>query len=55
MDTATLIWNGTSVVGNTEIQKFLEKLPTSEHNIMCLDAQPIMGNILSFIKINLVV
>ncbi len=42
METAILVWNGTSVAGSTDIQKFLEKLPSSEHNITSLDAQPII-------------
>lgn len=43
METAVLVWNGSSVSGNTEIQAFLEKLPTSEHQIVSLDAQPLHG------------
>ena len=43
METAVLVWNGSSVTGNTEIQAFLEKLPSSEHTIVSLDAQPIHG------------
>lgn len=47
MDTAVLVWNGTSVVGCAEIQQFLEKLPSSEHHVMSLDAQPLHGTYLS--------
>ncbi len=43
METAVLVWNGTSVTGNTDIQSFLEKLPPSEHQIISLDAQPLHG------------
>lgn len=45
METAVLVWNGTSITGNAEIQTFLEKLPPSDHQIMSLDAQPLHGKI----------
>ncbi|XP_037086836.1 NTF2-related export protein 2-like [Pollicipes pollicipes] len=41
LDTGMLVWNGNSVAGSEAIQTFLEKLPTSEHNISCMDAHPI--------------
>ncbi|XP_046651063.1 NTF2-related export protein 1-like [Daphnia pulicaria] len=41
MDTAVLVWNGSSVAGNMVIQAFLEKLPVSDHQIISLDAQPV--------------
>ncbi|XP_019698129.1 NTF2-related export protein 1 isoform X2 [Harpegnathos saltator] len=41
MDTANLIWNGNGVEGKENIQKFWTDLPTSVHNILTLDAQPI--------------
>ncbi|ROT76794.1 NTF2-related export protein [Penaeus vannamei] len=41
LEDAQLVWNGNSVKGNTRIQKFFEDLPTSVHNILCVDAQPI--------------
>lgn len=43
MDTALLVWNGTGSVGKDQIQKFLEALPTSQHTVNSLDAQPVMG------------
>lgn len=43
MDTATLMWNGNGVVGKDNIQKFWTDLPSSEHTITTLDAQPITG------------
>ncbi|XP_014484145.1 PREDICTED: NTF2-related export protein [Dinoponera quadriceps] len=43
MDTANLIWNGNGVEGKDNIQKFWTDLPTSVHNILTLDAQPITG------------
>lgn len=43
METAVLVWNGNSVIGNMQIQSFLEKLPASDHQVVSLDAQPIHG------------
>ncbi|XP_011166085.1 NTF2-related export protein [Solenopsis invicta] len=43
MDSATLIWNGNGVTGKDNIQKFWTDLPSSEHSIHTLDAQPIAG------------
>ncbi|XP_011701684.1 PREDICTED: NTF2-related export protein-like [Wasmannia auropunctata] len=43
MDTANLIWNGNGVTSKDNIQKFWTDLPTSEHAIHTLDAQPITG------------
>ena len=41
LDSGTLVWNGNSVTGAEAIQAFLEKLPSSEHTVICLDAQPV--------------
>lgn len=41
MDSASLIWNGNGVVGKENIKKFWTDLPSSEHTITALDAQPI--------------
>lgn len=43
MDTASLMWNGNGVAGKDSIQKFWTDLPSSEHSITTLDAQPITG------------
>ncbi|XP_024874302.1 NTF2-related export protein-like [Temnothorax curvispinosus] len=43
MDSATLIWNGNGVTGKDNIQKFWTDLPSSEHSVHTLDAQPITG------------
>jgi NTF2-related export protein 1/2 len=48
MDTAVLVWNGSSVAGNMVIQAFLEKLPVSDHQIVSLDAQPVHGMLKHF-------
>ncbi|KAF0306966.1 NTF2-related export protein 1 [Amphibalanus amphitrite] len=41
LDTGTLVWNGNSVTGADAIQAFLETLPTSEHTVICVDAQAV--------------
>lgn len=46
MDTATLTWNGHQVATPAEIVKFLETLPSSEHKVESMDAQPIAGNLI---------
>lgn len=38
-----MIWNGNGVDGKDAIQKFWIELPSSDHNIITLDAQPITG------------
>ncbi|KAI4503519.1 hypothetical protein M0802_000922 [Mischocyttarus mexicanus] len=43
MDTASLSWNGNGVDKKDNIQKFFTDLPPSEHSIVTLDAQPIIG------------
>ncbi len=43
MDAATLVWNGNAVNGQEAVQKFYEALPTSEHTIDAIDAQPVPG------------
>ena len=43
MDSAILNWNGNPVTGNEEIQKYLEKFPSSEYTVLCVDTQPIYG------------
>lgn len=50
---SVLVWNGNGVVGKDEIQKFFMTLPTSEHTLTSLDAQPVLdaavGNQLTFL------
>lgn len=43
LEDGQLVWNGNAVKGSTNIQKFFEDLPTSVHNILCVDAQNING------------
>ncbi|KAL1502337.1 hypothetical protein ABEB36_007492 [Hypothenemus hampei] len=42
LDTGVLSWNGNGVKGNEQIQKFIIDLPTSDHTLVTLDAQPIL-------------
>lgn len=41
LDSAQLVWNGGGVDGAGGIVKFLENLPTTDHTIQSVDAQPI--------------
>lgn len=43
MDTAILIWNGNGIEGKDQIQNFWTELPSSDHSVITLDAQPITG------------
>ncbi|CAD7012077.1 NTF2-related export protein [Ceratitis capitata] len=42
LDNGLLVWNGNGSSGKDNIQKYLIDLPTSEHTITTLDAQPIV-------------
>lgn len=44
LDSAILIWNGNGIEGKDQIQNFWTELPSSEHSVITLDAQPITGN-----------
>lgn len=44
LDTGLLAWNGNESIGNEKIQKYFQELPTSEHVINTLDAQPIIDD-----------
>ncbi|KAL0279952.1 UNVERIFIED_CONTAM: hypothetical protein PYX00_001392 [Menopon gallinae] len=41
MNNATLSWDGNPATGKDDIQKFLEELPETVHNMIALDAQPV--------------
>ncbi|KAJ8971905.1 hypothetical protein NQ317_010975 [Molorchus minor] len=47
LDTGLLAWNGNGVTGSENIQKFIIDLPPSDHSVITLDAQPILGNVLT--------
>lgn len=40
LPSSELIWCGEKVVGN-DISKYFEKFPAANHNVECVDAQPI--------------
>lgn len=43
LDSGLLSWNGNGIRGHEQIQKFIIDLPTSDHSLVTLDAQPILG------------
>ncbi|KAG4073849.1 hypothetical protein HA402_014054 [Bradysia odoriphaga] len=42
LDNGLLVWNGNESSGKENIQKYFLDLPTSVHNIITLDTQPII-------------
>lgn len=42
LDNATLSWNGNGTTGKDQIQKYIEELPSTEHTVTTLDAQPVI-------------
>lgn len=42
LDSAIAVWNGNGTTGKDEIQKFFQELPSTEHKITTLDAQPVI-------------
>lgn len=42
LTTANLVWNGNFVQGKDKIVSFYENLPSSETNLMSVDAQPML-------------
>lgn len=42
MDNAIAVWNGNGTTGKDDIQKFFHELPTTDHTITTLDAQPVI-------------
>jgi NTF2-related export protein 1/2 len=47
LDNGLLVWNGNGVTGKDQIQKYFQELPTSEHTMTTLDAQPIVDDAVS--------
>lgn len=47
LDTGLLVWNGTEASGKDNIQKYYQDLPSSEHVMSTLDAQPIIDDSVS--------
>ncbi|XP_055855880.1 NTF2-related export protein [Episyrphus balteatus] len=44
LDTGVFVWNGSGALGKDNIQKLQIELPSSEHNLYALDAQPIIDD-----------
>jgi len=42
LDNAIVVWNGNGTTGKDNIQKYFQDLPSTEHNITTLDAQPVI-------------
>lgn len=42
LDNGLLVWNGNEASGKENIQKYFLDLPTSVHNVITLDTQPII-------------
>lgn len=49
MNNATLSWDGNPAIGKEAIQKFLEELPETVHNLTALDAHPVASKFSPFI------
>ncbi|XP_018569825.1 NTF2-related export protein isoform X1 [Anoplophora glabripennis] len=47
LDTGLLAWNGNGITGNESIQKFVIDLPSTDHVVNTLDAQPILDSAVS--------
>ena len=46
LETGMFVWNGNAVSGHKEIADFLDSLPSSEHSVEMLDAQPILSKLM---------
>lgn len=44
LDTGVFVWNGSGAIGKDNIQKLQIELPSSEHTLHTLDAQPIIDD-----------
>lgn len=44
MDTGSLIYNGNAYIGQDNIFKFIKELPTTKHETITMDAQPIISD-----------
>lgn len=42
LDNGIVVWNGNGTTGKENIQKYFQDLPTTEHSVTTLDAQPII-------------
>lgn len=44
LDNGLLVWNGNGASGKDNIQKYFQELPSSQHQMITLDAQPIIDD-----------
>lgn len=42
LDNGIMVWNGNGTTGKDNIQKYFQELPTTEHSVTVIDAQPIV-------------
>jgi len=47
LDNATLSWNGNGAIGRQMIESYFQELPSSNHQLNTLDAQPIVDQAVS--------
>lgn len=47
LDNAIAVWNGNGTTGKENIQTFIQGLPSTEHTVSTLDAQPVIDDALS--------
>lgn len=47
LDNAIAVWNGNGTTGKENIQNFIQGLPSTEHTVTTLDAQPVIDDALS--------
>lgn len=47
MDSSLLVWNGNGYSGIENIKKFFKELPSTEHELKTVDAQPIIDGAVS--------
>lgn len=47
LDTGLLVWNGNESLGKDNVQTYFQNLPSSQHTIVTLDAQPIIDDSIS--------
>lgn len=48
LDNGLLVWNGNEALGKENIQKYFQDLPSSIHNVITLDTQPIVDESTTF-------
>ncbi|KAJ3415972.1 NTF2- export protein 2 [Chytridiales sp. JEL 0842] len=51
-DSAAILWNGNPYAGSVAYQEFCLKLPASSHDIQSYDYQPLQGEGVSYLLVN---